>query len=129
MMKNTTLIDGGAVAGVSLSAFEPVAASHFAVAVRLHGGDLNGLNGVAGGAGRGMWRGQPSLGIGTSAGTSAGMRAGMWAGTSAAIATVPAAPAAPAAPVRQLDRRNSKQFGSKQFRTAYEGPRPWKVPV
>jgi hypothetical protein len=124
-MKNTTLIDGGAVAGVSLSAFEPVVASHFAVAVRLHGGDLNGLNGVAGGAGRGMWRGQPSLGIGTSA----GMRAGTWAGTSAANATVPAAPAAPAAPARQLGRRNSKQFGSKQFRTAYEGPRPWKVPV
>ena len=118
-MKNTTLIDGGAVAGVSLSAVAPVvagvAASHLAVAVRLHGGDLNGLNGVAG---RGMWRGQRSLRI--------GMSTGMRAGTSAAIAIVPAAPAAK---VRKLDRVTSKQLGSKQFRTAYEGPRPWKVPV
>jgi hypothetical protein len=113
-MKNTTLIDGGAVAGVSLSVLEPGAVSHLAGAVRLHGGDLMGLNGVAGVAGRGMWRGQPSLGI------------GMWAGTSAAIAVDPAAPAAN---LRTLDRRISKQFGSKQLRTVYEGPRPWKIPV
>jgi hypothetical protein len=119
-MKNTTLMSGGAVAGVSLSAVAPcvasVAASHLAVAVRLHGGARNGLNGVAGGVGRGIWRGQPSLG--------SDMSTGMSFGAPAAIAAVPAAKG------RQLDRVTSKQIGVTKFRTTvYEGPRPWKVPV
>jgi hypothetical protein len=119
-MKNTTQLYGGVVAGVSLSAVAPVVAgvatSHLAGAVRLHVVDLNGM---PGGVGRGTWRGQPSLGSGMSSCTSRGMSVG----APAAIAAVPAAKS------RQLDRVTSKQLGNKQFRTVYEGPRPWKVPV
>lgn len=117
-MKTTMYSRCGAVVGASvhapLSAVALGATSHLADAVRLLDVDLNVV-------GRGMWRGQPPLGI------------GMSNGAPAAIFAVPAGPAAKARKLDRLtlDRRlDGTQFGSKQLgTTVYEGPRPWKVPV
>ena len=120
-MKSTTHANGGAVvsvpavpagvAVVGVATAAAVAASHLAGAVRLHGVGVNG-------AGRGGWRGQPSLGTPMPL---------------VAIATATIAVAAPAGKVRTstLDRTNKlDRKATKQFRTTvYEGPRPWKVPV
>ena len=97
-MESTIHAQGGAVVSVPAAPAVPaagVAASHLAGAVRLNGVGLNGV-------GRGVWRGQPSL------------------GTPMAIAAVMAAPAG----------KVRTSTVTKQFRTTvYEGPRPWKVPV
>ena len=114
-MESTIHAHGGAVVGVpaipAVPASAGVAASHLAVAVRLNGVGVSG-------AGRGMWRGQPSIGMPT-----------------ASAAAMPA----PAGKVRtsELDRTNTlngtrklDRPATKQFRTTvYEGLRPWKVPV
>lgn len=114
-MESTIHALGGAVVGVpaipavpaapAVAAVAAVAASHLAGPVRLNGVGANGL-------GRGMWRGQPSLGM---------------------PSTMAVANAAPAGNVRarKLDRTSSlDRLATKQFRTTvYEGPRPWKVPV
>jgi len=106
-MESTILARGAVVsvaaAAVQSAATRPVAviggagvavASHLRDAVRPHG------------VGRGMWRSQPSLGVGASAPT-------------AAVAS------AVIARISKLDRTATKQFRS----TVYDGPRPWKVPV
>lgn len=111
-MESTIHAHGGAVVGVPAISAVPaaagVAASHLDVAVRLNGVGANG-------AGRGMWRGQPSLGVPTT------------------IAPAFNAMTASAGKVRasKLDRTAMlDRPATKQFRTTvYEGPRPWKVPV
>ncbi len=94
-METTMQARGGAVFSVPGFALgvPVVVPSHLADAVRLNG------------VGRGMWRGQPELGIGAvpAAGTRIGKRDR----------------------VNKLDRNATKQFGT----TVYEGLRPWKVPV
>lgn len=117
-MESTTHAHGGAVVGVpaisAVAAAAGVAASHLAGAVRLNGVGANG-------AGRGMWRGQPSLGVPTAI------------APAAQAAPAVQAMAAPAGNVRTskfdgtttLDRKATKKFRT----TVYEGPRPWKVPV